>query len=134
MMEGDIHATQIVNGYTKASKLVIEKMKSWKVNILECEIPKEEEKLLEIKVEPKRKMLMDVCMSVLNTRLEREVAKDVAEVCVTAMCQMFYGLTVKELRDKRININDIHVHSYKDIDEGASFVHGIIINQGVCNF
>jgi hypothetical protein len=57
--------------------------------------------------------------------------KDVAEACVAAMCQMYYGLTVKQLRDKRININDIHVQSYKYIDEGASFIHGVIVNQGV---
>lgn len=57
--------------------------------------------------------------------------KDVSEACVSAMCQMFYGLTVKQLRDKRINISDIHVRSYKHIDEGASFIHGVIVNQGV---
>lgn len=75
MMEGDIHATPIVHGYTKASKLAIEKLKSCKVHILDKEIPNDEKELLEMKIEPKRQILLDVCMSVLNTRLEKGVAK-----------------------------------------------------------
>eukprot|EP01080_Neovahlkampfia_damariscottae_P002922 gene2922-4761_t len=130
LMDLGLDTTYISSILLKYSKILIEKLKSLQFSILKEEIPKND--LLNFKIHPDNDLLFKLCFTVTNTKLNQEISKKISNACIDCMNSLYRGLSIKELRDLRININNIQLIFKKNYNFRAESIKGFSIVQTTC--
>jgi T-complex protein 1 subunit alpha len=134
-MIGDgIHPNVIATEYNRICKFAIEQIKTkYAVNVLKTS---KESTNLSTTVEIDQQYLIDLAKTTLQTRIDRTISTEFAQICVQATQRLYAELTIEHMRNEhferqqRANVK-IQVVGQSDLETSISLVEGLVIEQGV---